>query len=444
MRVVTRYFARVSRNPFYQEHCYYAMPMMGWFISSALLSAYNKYVFGNSGKVAFPCPLLLTSLHFACQWIVSHRLCQAFPEATGLPRLQQLSWKEFWSISIPCGLVTAADVGLSNLSMVSISLTFYTMVKASAPIFVLFWAYVFQIERITWPLLAVVAVIAVGEFLTVFGETHFVLTGFLQCLAASVLSGARWTLVQLKLQTLEPPLKTSLATMRVLAPSMFGGLLVVALAIEQPWQHLGWDEAGFVLLLGSIGGTFAIAMTLCEFMLIMQASAIILMIGGVVKELLNIGIGMAFFGDTLNWINTVGFTIVFGGVILYKLTFHGPVSSSEAVPPVPVVEHYGPVAHNDSSSSPSPRRDALRAKSSNDNDDDDDDEEYAHVEGKDQQGDEDGQDQLQDLPRDADLMQQDVAFHHRRPNSTESNNDLLLRADSDQVELHESKSGTLT
>ena len=441
MRLVTRQLARVSRHAFYQEHCYYALPMMGWFVSSALLSAYNKYVFGESGAVAFPCPLLLTSIHFGCQWIVSDRLCAAYPAFTGLPRIQQLSWSEFWSISIPCGVVTAADVGLSNLSMVSISLTFYTMVKASTPIFVLLWAYIFRIERITWPLLGVIGVIAAGEFLTVFGETNFVWKGFLQCLVASVLSGARWTLVQLKLQTLEPPFKSSLATMRVLAPSMFASLLAVALAIEQPWRHLAWNEAGYVIALGSIGGTFAIAMTLCEFMLIMQASAIILMIGGVVKELLNIGIGMAFFGDTLNWINTVGFTIVFGGVILYKLTFHGPASAETAAPPVPIVEHYGPVARNDSS----PGRGGIHTKSSIENGGDNEDEDVFHDEEQQQQQQQQQQngvrDQLQALPQDEDLLPQDPPLHHRRPNSFSENSDSN---GSDQLELQEPKSGTLT
>ena len=361
MRVVVRQFARISQLPFYQDHCSYFLPMTGWFFASACLSAYNKYVFGNGGAVAFPCPLVLTSIHFFCQWVVSDRICAAFPDTMGLPRIKQMSWSEFLGVSIPCGIVTAADVGLSNRSLVFISLTFYTMVKASSPIFVLFWAWLFKIERITWQLMGVVAVIAVGEFLTVFGEANFVLAGFIQCLVASILSGARWTLVQLKLQTLEPPLQTSLATMRVLAPSMFGSLFVVALALEQPWKHLEWDETGFVLGLGTIGATFAIAMTLCEFMLIMQASAIVLMIGGVVKELLNIGIGMAFFGDTLNVVNTFGFIIVFGGVILYKLSFHGPgaSASSEGAPPLAHVEHYGPVARADDSS-------IIHSKSSSD------------------------------------------------------------------------------
>ena len=305
------------------------------------------------------------------------------------------------------------------------------MVKASTPIFVLFWAWAFSIERITWPLIAVIAVIAVGEFLTVFGEANFVLRGFLQCLTASVLSGARWTLVQLKLQTLEPPLKTSLATMRVLAPSMFVSLLATALAIEKPWLHLQWDEAGFVIGLGAIGGSFAIAMTLCEFMLIMQASAIVLMIGGVVKELLNIGIGMAFFGDVLNAINTLGFIIVFAGVVLYKFTFHGPSSSTLTEPPVPIVERYGRVASNDSTASPTGSGGGgggggLMIHSKSSNEDLTLDERYNQIHGA--QSDEEEQ-------------QQPPAAHDdvlRRRSDNLSDDDL-----SDQMELRESK-GTLT
>jgi solute carrier family 35, member C2 len=237
-----------------------------------------------------------------------------------------MSWKEWASISIPCGMVTALDVGLSNLAMVTITLTFYTMVKSSTPVFVLTWAYLFGIERITWPLIGVVVVIASGEFLTVFGEVDFVLHGFLLCLSASVLSGARWTLVQLKLQRLDPPLKSTFVTMKLLAPSMFWSMLLISLVVEQPWIKLNDEENSQVmergLLLGLLGGVFAVLMTLCEFYLILKASAIILMIGGVIKELTTIVVGVFVFGDKLNVVNTSGVVVVFLGVLLYKVVFH--------------------------------------------------------------------------------------------------------------------------
>ena len=91
-------------------------------------------------------------MHFWCQWGFSWSMCRFFPLLFGSKTVDDMTWREFLEISIPCGLVTSGDIGLSNLSMVTISLTFYTMVKASSPIFVLFWAYFFGIMEIKWSL----------------------------------------------------------------------------------------------------------------------------------------------------------------------------------------------------------------------------------------------------------------------------------------------------
>jgi len=280
---------------FYKEHCLYLPAMLGWFFFSMLLSTYNKYVFGD-GHLNFPCPLLLTSMHFSAQWIFSLSMCKLFPVTFGSKRVDDMNWREFLEISIPCGLVTSGDIGLSNLSLVSISITFYTMVKASTPIFVLIWAYIFGIMKIKWSLIGVIVVIAFGEYLTVAGEVDFILKGFVMCLMASILSGARWTLVQLKIQSLDPPLKTTLATMRVLSPFMAISLIIVAMLVEKPWITLrsvvdSYETAGYILSLGLIGAFLAICMIMCEFYLIMHSNAIVLMIGGVIKEILTIFVG---------------------------------------------------------------------------------------------------------------------------------------------------------
>lgn len=311
----------------YQAHCVYLPAMLGWFVFSALLSSYNKIVFG-SGHIAFPCPLLLTSIHFFVQWMFSLVVSELFPVTFGAQRVREMDWREFLSVSIPCGLVTSGDVGLSNLSLVRISITFYTMVKSSTPVFVLLWAYFFQLETITPLLVVVVAIIAAGECLTVLGEVDYDWIGLVMCLGASVLSGARWTLVQLKLHKMEPPIKTSIATMRILSPSMFVSMLIISLAIEKPWVPLsqGYFETaaeGFHTLgLGLVGAVFAISMILCEFYLILHASAMVLMIGGVVKEMITIIIGVQVFGDELNRINLTGCAIVFLGVVMYKVMYH--------------------------------------------------------------------------------------------------------------------------
>ena len=275
---------------------------------------------------AFPCPLLMTSVHFLAQWIFGYLITTIFPIWNGTERIRNMTWKEWSSTSIPCGLVTSGDVGLSNLSLVTISMSFYTMIKSSTPIFVLAWAYVLGIEEITWNLMFVVLIIAFGEVMTVTGEVDFHPVGFSLCLAASVLSGARWTLVQMKLKNMEPPLKTTFTTMRLLAPSMFWSMLCVSCLLEQPWirlAHRSMEQNLYDLFfLGTIGATIAIIMITCEFWLIMKSNAIVLMIGGVLKEMITIFVGVTYFGDELNRVNAIGCFVVFVGVIYYKITHH--------------------------------------------------------------------------------------------------------------------------
>lgn len=194
-----------------------------------------------------------------------------------------MNWAAFLSTSIPCGFITACDVGLSNLALVRITITFYTMIKASSPIFVVLSAFVFGIERITPGLILVVMIISAGEFLTVVGEQHgggnsFDTVGMVLCVGASVSSGLRWTLVQLKIQKLDPPLKTAIATMRVLSPSMFIFMLLASLLIEKPWIDLNpangsqyfatVDDGMKTGALALVGAIFAVCMILCgEFLI---------------------------------------------------------------------------------------------------------------------------------------------------------------------------------
>lgn len=226
-------------------------------------------------------------------------------------------------VSIPCGFVTAFDIGLSNLSLVRISITFFTMVKSSSPIWVLISAFIFGLEKITCNLVMVGLLITAGEILTAFGEVEFDTVGFILVLGAAICGGIRWTLVQFKLQKLDPPLAGPVVTMRVLSSTMFFSMLIMSFILERPWNKLGPEHGELATIMTGLGGAFiAIAMVLCEFWLILKSNAIVLMIGGVLKEMITIFVGVTAFGDDLNVVNISGIIVVFLGVFLYKVTLH--------------------------------------------------------------------------------------------------------------------------
>jgi solute carrier family 35 protein C2 len=65
------------------------------------------------------------------------------------------------------------------------------------------------------------------------------------------------------------------------------------LIVERPWTKFAasegnFDEVARVVALGLVGGFFAICMVMCELYLILHTPAVILMIGGVIKEMTTI------------------------------------------------------------------------------------------------------------------------------------------------------------
>ena len=74
------------------------------------------------------------------------------------------------------------------------------MVKSSAPIFVLLFAFLFKLEKPTGKLIGVIFIIFVGVLLMVMEETDFVILGYIQIQCATIASGFRWALTQILLE----------------------------------------------------------------------------------------------------------------------------------------------------------------------------------------------------------------------------------------------------
>lgn len=67
----------------------------------------------------------------------------------------------------PNGVSTGLDIGLSLVSLHFITLSFYTMCKATSPLFLLFFAILWGLERLNMSLLAIVGTITPGLALLV-------------------------------------------------------------------------------------------------------------------------------------------------------------------------------------------------------------------------------------------------------------------------------------
>ncbi|KAJ2159711.1 hypothetical protein GGF46_002836 [Coemansia sp. RSA 552] len=317
-----RSLAALFRDPDLRRHflsvaCYILL----WYFFSALLSTYNKWLFGQSER-DFPFPLFVTSAHMLVQYSLASLCLRIFPSLR--PSLTP-TWGPYLTRVVPCGLASALDVGLSNISLRTITLTFYTMCKSSSLGFVLLFAFLFGLERLRLALVAIISIISVGVVLMAAGEVHFIWAGFLEAIGSSAMSGLRWSLTQILLSQARFGMNNPLATMANLTPIIGISMLVFSLILENPLSEISANKnadslqgALFIALMMVAGGLLAFAMVLSEFLLISRTSVVTLSIAGMLKEVMIVGVAHLVFGDSMTLVNAAGLLVALFGIGLYN------------------------------------------------------------------------------------------------------------------------------
>lgn len=292
-----------------------------WYTFSLLLTVYNKSLLGEDlGR--FPAPLLMNTFHFTMQAVLSRAITWFW--SNRFQPTVTMSWRDYFLRVVPTGLGTAMDVNLSNESLVFVSVTFATMCKSAAPIFLLLFAFAFRLESPSIKLSGIILVISVGILLTVAKETEFEVWGFILVMLAAVMSGFRWCMTQILLQKDAYGLKNPITLMSYVAPVMAVATALCSLALD-PWHEFktsnyfnsSWHITRSCLLM-LFGGTLAFFMVLTEYILVSVTSAVTVTIAGVVKEAVTIVVAVFYFHDEFTWLKGAGLSTIIVGVSLFN------------------------------------------------------------------------------------------------------------------------------
>ena len=209
-----------------------ALLMFSWFFFAIWLSLFNKTLLSNK-LYHFEYPILTIAL----QMLIHFWLSSLFMFIIW-PKNQHVTSKSWPSASVwiktlaPTAAASACDIVLSNMSLRSISLTFYTMCKSSSPLFVLIFAFILKLETPSWTLSAIMTLICSGVLLMVMHETDFVIIGFIQVMGASMASGLRWALTQTILDKNRLGMISPYATIFFLSPLMFIFSMIASVIFE--------------------------------------------------------------------------------------------------------------------------------------------------------------------------------------------------------------------
>ncbi|QKX59322.1 uncharacterized protein TRUGW13939_06454 [Talaromyces rugulosus] len=324
-----------------------------WYLFSLAISIYNKWMFSED-EVVFPYPVFTTSLHMLVQFTLAALVLYFIP--TLRPKSpptaasnEPLMTKMFYLTRlIPCGTATSLDIGLGNMSLKYISLTFLTMCKSSALAFVLLFAFIFRLESPSVKLIIVIGTMTVGVIMMVAGETAFDVRGFALVIASAFFSGFRWGLTQILLLR-NPATSNPFSTMFFLTPIMFFSLMAISLSIEGP-HDIG---DGLNTLINSHGslhaslllifpGALAFCMIASEFALLQRSSVVTLSICGIFKEVVTISAAGVIFHDKLTPINVSGLLVTIASIATYNYMKISKMRSEarDEIDPEPEVEEY--------------------------------------------------------------------------------------------------------
>lgn len=286
--------------------------------------------------VVFPFPLFTTSMHMVVQFTLSSIILYAFPSlrprhpspAMGCvaPAEQPPIITRFFYLTrlVPCGIATSLDIGLGNMSLKFITLTFLTMCKSSALAFVLLFAFVFGLETPSIKLILIIATMTIGVVMMVAGEAAFNAVGFALIIASAFFSGFRWGLTQILLLR-HPATSNPFSTLFFLTPVMLLSLILIAFAVEGPAEIFN----GFMALANAHGivagvgflifpGILAFCMIASEFALLKRSSVVTLSICGIFKEVVTISAAGVVFHDQLTVVNICGLIVTISSIASYN------------------------------------------------------------------------------------------------------------------------------
>ena len=308
-----------------------ALLTLCWFGLSTALAMFNKTLFG-ARKGGFPAPLLLTSVQFAMQWMLASLILEYV--APSLKPRRAVDWRAFARHVAPVGVAMGLDIGLSNLSLVHVTVSFYTLAKTSSILFLLAFAFAIGVEPVSMRLTAAVLVLCLGEVLVVHGETQFNALGAALCFSAAAASGVRWVLSQRVLQgrgTRKSGLRKSHGMhnppvmLRVMMPVMCAVVFTFSCFKERWWATLPGSEwcssltdVAFDFFLTLLGATMALCMSLAEFELVKETSAVTVSVVGTGKDVFTVVAAVIVFRDSFGVENFFGLLFVVAGIAAYN------------------------------------------------------------------------------------------------------------------------------
>lgn len=236
-----------------------------------------------------------------------------------------------------CCFIGSIDAGFSGHALTRISLPFYTMLKASTPIFILFARFIFQLEKPSFALVGIISMIAFGISLAAKSETvEFDIKHGAMIIGACIMAGFRWGFLEYFIKQSTHKNNSTFHSLCVLSLLSSIFMFVGFLLFEGPASFLAYDKfhtasglflCSFLILLTGVIGFFGV---LAEFIVISKTNVMVSSVILIIKEIAILCISVKRKVLVLSHLNIFGLCVSILGISLF--TFRSIILPSEELP----------------------------------------------------------------------------------------------------------------
>eukprot|EP00227_Mantoniella_beaufortii_P017860 CAMPEP_0197594102 /NCGR_PEP_ID=MMETSP1326-20131121/19725_1 /TAXON_ID=1155430 /ORGANISM="Genus nov. species nov., Strain RCC2288" /LENGTH=349 /DNA_ID=CAMNT_0043160207 /DNA_START=579 /DNA_END=1624 /DNA_ORIENTATION=- len=280
-----------------------------WMSISMAVILFNKYILAYSG---FGYPIALTLWHMVfCTTVATLAV-----RVLGVTKRLHMPQKEYINRVIPIGALYAASLWLSNSAYLHLSVSFIQMTKALMPGLVYMCGVFFAMEKLSTTTSVNMLIIAFGVAIAAYGEINFVWLGVAEQLSALVFEAMRLMLVQV-LITRQGYSMNPIQSLYYVSPACAACLALPFVAVELPAILANTALViNYPMLL--LNAVTAFALNLAVFLLIGKTSALTMNIAGVIKDWMLIFASQHLFGNSVSFLNYLGYVIAFLSVGMYN------------------------------------------------------------------------------------------------------------------------------
>ncbi|KAI8816566.1 DMT family organic anion transporter [Fimicolochytrium jonesii] len=284
-----------------------------WISFSTCVILFNKYIFTS---LDFKFPIFLTFWHLVFASIATRCLRKWTHLLDDVDEIQMTPSLYCRGI-VPIAVVFCAALVTSNYAYLYISVAFIQMLKSLTPVMVLALDWSMNGNTVDRKTLLYVFIIMAGTVIASYGELEFVLLGVILQLTAVAAEALRLLLVEKLLNTAMKKKMNPLSSLYYFAPIcallngiacyFYEGSSLTMVAIHNVGLHILF-----------LNGLAAFGLNVAVVFLIGNASALILCVSGVVKDVIIVLLSTFLWSKTLTAIEISGYSFALLGVLLFK------------------------------------------------------------------------------------------------------------------------------